>query len=134
MPETESYRRILENLFEEFFPFIWFGLISIVIVIFLYKFSDMIKVKFQYQKKEKNYTNSKEIDDQMTGFIKNAPRLLIEVEQEIETQRSKGVTDEQMKSLIQKKSMMSFIVQNKEIIDIIGKPILKKLVGFIKAI
>ena len=121
-------------MFEEFFPFIWFGLISIIIVIFLYKLSDIIKVRFQYQKKEKNHTNSKELDDQMTGFIKNAPRLLVEIEQEIETQRSKGVTDAQMQGLIQKKSMLSFIAQNKELIEMVGTPIIKKIVGFIKAI
>ena len=121
-------------MFEEFFPFIWAGLFATIGIIAMYRFSDVIKVRIKHEKTTKNYSNSKEIDDQMTGFIRNAPRLLVEVEQEIDNQRAKGVTDDQMKSLVQKKSMLTFIVQNKEIIEMIGTPVIKKIVGFIKAI
>ena len=78
--------------------------------------------------------DSRQIDDQLSNFIDNAPRIVLEINAEIENQKKAGVSDEQMKGLLQKKNMLEFVVQNKEIIDIIGKPILKKVVGFIKAI
>lgn len=109
-------------------------MIAVVGIIGLYKFSDVIKVRIQYHSKSKNYSNDKSIDSQLDSFINNAPRLLVEIQKEITEQRKNNVTDEQMKGLIQKEQMFKFLSENKEIIDIIGKPVLKKLVGFIKAI
>ena len=122
-------------MYEEFFPFIYlaFGLTFAGFVI--QKFSSTLKDKFKTQKVVKaRGADSRQIDDQLSNFIDNAPRIVLEINAEIENQKKAGVSDEQMKGLLQKKNMLEFVVQNKEIIDIIGKPILKKVVGFIKAI
>ncbi len=115
-------------------PFIW-AIILLGVGSFVYwRTSEIIKVKIKSVQTSKNYSGDKNIDQQLDSFINNAPRLHEEILKEIKTQREAGVSDQQMKGLIQKEGMLSFISQNKEIIDIIGKPILRKLVGFIKAI
>ena len=48
--------------------------------------------------------------------------------------RGQGVSDDQMKGLYQKKQLLSLVADNQEVINIIGKPIIKKLLGFVKAI
>jgi len=122
-------------MYEEFFPFIYLSLGLVFTAFVIQKFSSTLKDKFKNQKVQSaKGREGKQIDDQLSDFIENAPRIVLEINKEIEQQKSQGVTDEQMKGLIQKKNMLEFISQNKEIIDIIGKPILKKVVGFIKAI
>jgi hypothetical protein len=100
------------------------------------KFGDIIKVKIKSTttREKKNYDDSKDIDGQLDNFISNAPRILAEIQTEMRAQKEAGVTDEQMKGMASKAKMLEFVVQNKEIIEIIGTPILKKIVGFIKAI
>ena len=100
------------------------------------KFGDIIKVKIKSTttREKKNYDDSKDIDGQLDNFISNAPRILAEIQTEMRAQKEAGVTDEQMKGMASKAKMVEFVVQNKEIIEIIGTPILKKIVGFIKAI
>ena len=115
-------------------PFIWTAIILGSIGFAWWRVADIIKVKIKSVSTSRNYSGDKNIDGQLDNFINNAPRLLAEIHTEIQNQKKEGVTDQQMKGLIQKKSMLEFIVQNKEIIEIIGKPILRKLVGFIKAI
>jgi len=39
-----------------------------------------------------------------------------------------------MKGLYQKKQLLSLVADNQEIINIIGKPVIKKLLGFVRAI
>ncbi len=70
----------------------------------------------------------------MSSLIDNAPQMIQHIEAEISKQKENGVTDDQMKGLISKKQMLDFVVQNKEIIDIVGKPIIKKVLGIIKGI
>jgi len=100
------------------------------------KFGDIIKVKIKSTttREKKNYDDSKDIDNQLDNFISNAPRILAEIQTEMRAQKEAGVTAEQMKGMASKAKMLEFVVQNKEIIEIIGTPILKKIVGFIKAI
>lgn len=100
------------------------------------KFGDIIKVKIKSTttREKKNYDDSKDIDGQLDNFISNAPRILAEIQTEMRAQKEAGVTPEQMKGMASKAKMLEFVVQNKEIIEIIGTPILKKIVGFIKAI
>ena len=124
----------MEHLIESLIPFFWFVGLGTLAYVIIHKFSDVIKVKIKHEGTTRNYSGDKNIDGQLDAFISNAPRLLVEIRDEIQKQRKDNVTDQQMKGLIQKEGMLSFIVQNKELIDIIGKPILKKLVGFIKAI
>jgi len=115
-------------------PFIWTAIIITTLGFVWWRLSDLIKVKIKSVTTTKNYSSDKNIDGQLDSFIQNAPRLLAEIKAEIQAQGKAGVTDTQMKGLKQKESMLGFIVQNKELIDILGKPILKKVIGFIKAI
>lgn len=124
----------MTEIIDTLMPFVWFIGIAVFGYFLVHRFSSVITARFKYSGSTKNYSGDRNIDQQLDAFIQNAPRLLAEIHDEIKKQGEAGVTDQQMKGLKSKESMLSFIVQNKEIIDIIGKPILKKLVGFIKAI
>ena len=124
-----------EILTPDIIPFIWFGGIAITIYVFFHKFSDVIKEKFR----QTNLTRRKEersghTDGQIDDLIGNAPRMLNEVNKIITEQKASGVPDEQMKGLFQKKQMLELVTNNAEVINIIGKPILKKVLSFVKAI
>jgi len=73
-------------------------------------------------------------DSQIDDLISNAPRILHEIDKQIAEQKASGVSDDQMKGLYQKKQLLSLVADNQEVINIIGKPIIKKLLGFVKAI
>ena len=73
-------------------------------------------------------------DGQIDDLITNAPRILHEIDKQIAEQKAQGVSDDQMKGLYQKKQLLSLVADNQEVINIIGKPIIKKLLGFVKAI
>jgi len=72
------------------------------------------------------------MDNQIDDLIKNAPRILDEVNKDIISQRSKGVSDDQMKGLLQKKQLLELGVSvPPEVYQIVGKPIIKKILGFV---
>ena len=124
-----------EILTPDLIPFVWFGGIAITVYVFFHKFSDVIKEKFRQtnltrRAVEKGGNSDGQIDD----LISNAPRILNEINKQIAEQKAAGVTDEQLKSLYQKKQMLELVTNNQEIINIVGKPIIKKLLGFVRAI
>ena len=125
-----------EFIAPEIIPFIWFGGIAITIYVFFHKFSDVIKEKFRQtnlnrRKQEKNGNTDGQIDD----LINNAPRILDEVNKEITAQRAQGVTDEQMKGLLQKKQLLELGTSiPPEVINIVAKPLVKKIIGFVGSI
>ena len=124
-----------EFIAPEIIPFIWFGGIAITIYVFFNKFSDVIKEKFR----QTNLTRRKEerggnTDGQIDDLIGNAPRMLNEVNKIIAEQTASGVPDEQMKGILQKKQMLELVTNNQEVINILGKPLLKKVLGFVRAI
>jgi len=124
-----------EILTPEIIPFIWFGGIAITIYVFFHKFSDVIKEKFrQTNLTRRAVEKSGNTDGQIDDLIGNAPRILNEINKQIAEQKAAGVTDEQLKSLYQKKQMLELVTNNQEIINIVGKPIIKKLLGFVRAI
>jgi len=127
---------MVESIPAEILTLIYVGIASTIGIITLYKFSDVLKTRIKNTtvREKRDKETSTDVDAQLQNFLQNAPRLLTEIRSEIEEQRSKNVTDEQMKGLISKSKMIEFVVQNKELIDIIGKPILKKVIGMIKAI
>ena len=100
-------RLLSELIAPEIIPFIWFGGIAITIYVFFHKFSDVIKEKFRqtnlHRRKEERTGNT---DGQIDDLIKNAPRILDEVNKEITAQREQGVQDSQMKGLLQKKQLL----------------------------
>jgi len=117
----------------EIINLIWFGGIGILCYALFHKFSDVIKERFRQSGKTKaSAKTNADIDGQFDSFLNNAPKLLASVDTEIENQRAQGVSDEQMKGLISKKSMIQFAVENKEIIEMLGKPIISKLAGWVK--
>ena len=125
-----------EFIAPEIIPFIWFGGIAITIYVFFHKFSDVIKEKFRQtnltrRKEERNGNTDGQIDD----LIKNAPRILEEVHKDIMAQRAKGVTDDQMKGLLQKKQLLELGTSiPPEIVNIVAKPLVKKIIGFVGSI
>tara|TARA_R110000824_G_scaffold218080_1_gene404562 strand:- start:312 stop:692 length:381 start_codon:yes stop_codon:yes gene_type:complete len=124
-----------EFIAPEIIPFIWFGGIAITIYVFFHKFSDVIKEKFR----QTNLTRRKEerggnTDGQIDDLIGNAPRMLNEVNKIIAEQKASGVEDAAMKGLYQKRQMLELVTNNQEVINILGKPLLKKVLGFVKAI
>jgi len=124
-----------EILSPDLIPFVWFGGIAITVYVFFHKFSDVIKEKFrQTNLTRRAVEKGGNTDGQIDDLISNAPRILNEINKQIAEQKAAGVTDEQLKSLYQKKQMLELVTNNQEIINIVGKPIIKKLLGFVRAI
>jgi len=119
----------------EIIPFIWFSGIAVTIYVFFHKFSDVIKEKFRHNNlAKKRAESSSNTDGQVDDLISNAPRILNEINKQIAEQKAQGVTDDQMKGLYQKKSMLELVTNNQEVINMIGKPIIKKLLGVVKSL
>ena len=119
----------------EIIPLVWFSGIVITIYVFFHKFSDVIKEKFrQTNLSRKRAESTSGTDNQIDDLINNAPRILSEFNKQILEQEKAGVSKEQMKGLYQRKTMLELVVNNAEVVNIIGKPIIKKLLSFVKAL
>jgi len=119
----------------EIIPLVWFSCIAITAYVFFRVFSSTLKEKFrQTNLSRKKAEGSIHTDSQIDDLINNAPRILNEINKTIAEQKAQGVSDEQMKGIYQKKQMLELVTNNAEVINIIGKPIIKKLLGFVKAI
>ena len=119
----------------EIIPLVWFSCISVTIYVFFRVFSSTLKEKFkQTNLSRKKEQGSVHTDSQIDDLINNAPRILNEINKTIAEQKSAGVSDEQMKGIYQKKQMLELVTNNAEVINIIGKPIIKKLLSFVKGI
>ena len=119
----------------EIIPLVWFSCIAVTVYVFFRVFSSTLKEKFrQTNLTRKKAEGSIHTDSQIDDLINNAPRILNEINKTIAEQKSAGVSDEQMKGIYQKKQMLELVTNNAEVINIIGKPIIKKLLGFVKAI
>jgi len=119
----------------EIIPIVWFGCIAVTLYVFFRVFSSTLKEKFRQtnlsRKKEQGAVHT---DSQIDDLINNAPRILNEINKTIQEQKEQGVSDEQMKGIYQKKQMLELVTNNAEVINIIGKPIIKKLLSFVKGI
>ena len=119
----------------EIIPLVWFSCIAVTVYVFFRVFSSTLKEKFkQTNLSRKKAEGSIHTDSQIDDLINNAPRILNEINKTIAEQKAQGVSDEQMKGIYQKKQMIELVTNNAEVINIIGKPIIKKLLGFVKAI
>ena len=96
----------------EIIPLVWFAGISITVYFFFRKFSDVIKEKIKHTTRKNKTVDSEEAGTQFDNLVNNAPRILDEVNKEIEGQRAQGVTDEQMKGLLQKKTIIRIRYQH----------------------
>ena len=120
----------------EIIPFVWFGGIAVTVYVFFHKFSDVIKAKISQsasaRRKEQNNSAANNAGNQFDSLVKNAPRILDEVNKDISQQRANGVSDDQMKGLLQKKQIFELATQiPPEVYDIIGKPFVKKIIGMV---
>jgi len=123
----------MELIPPEIIPLIWFAGISISVYFFFRKFSFLIVEKIkQTGSAKKRSEQAGNTDDQIDNLINSAPRILSELQKEIVNQKAQGVTDEQMSGLIRKRDMAQMAVDNTEIIQTIGKPIIKKAVKAIQ--
>mgnify|MGYP003138741400 CR=1 FL=1 len=119
----------------EIIPLVWFSCIAVTVYVFFRVFSSTLKEKFkQTNLSRKKAESSGHTDGQIDDLINNAPRILNEINKTIAEQKSAGVSDQQMRGIYQKKQMLELVTNNAEVINIIGKPIIKKLLGFVKAI
>jgi uncharacterized protein YbcC (UPF0753/DUF2309 family) len=119
----------------EIIPLVWFSCISVTVYVFFRVFSSTLKEKFkQTNLSRKKAEGTIHTDSQIDDLINNAPRILNEINKTIAEQKAQGVSDDQMKGIYQKKQMLELVTNNAEVINIIGKPIIKKLLGFVKAI
>ena len=119
----------------EIIPLVWFSCIAVTVYVFFRVFSSTLKEKFkQTNLSRKKAEGSIHTDSQIDDLVNNAPRILNEINKTIAEQKAQGVSDEQMKGIYQKKQMLELVTNNAEVINIIGKPIIKKLLGFVKAI
>jgi len=119
----------------EIIPLVWFSCIAVTVYVFFRVFSSTLKEKFRQtnlsRKKEQGAVHT---DSQIDDLINNAPRILNEINKTIAEQKEQGVSDEQMKGIYQKKQMLELVTNNAEVINIIGKPIIKKLLGLVKSL
>ena len=119
----------------EIIPLVWFSCISVTVYVFFRVFSSTLREKFkQTNLSRRQAEKGGNTDGQIDDLISNAPRILNEINKTIAEQKAQGVSDEQMKGIYQKKQMLELVTNNAEVINIIGKPIIKKLLGFVKAI
>ena len=119
----------------EIIPLVWFSCIAVTVYVFFRVFSSTLKEKFrQTNLSRKKEQGSVHTDSQIDDLINNAPRILNEINKTIAEQKAQGVSDEQMKGIYQKKQMLELVTNNAEVINIIGKPIIKKLLGLVKSL
>ena len=119
----------------EIIPLVWFSCIAVTVYVFFRVFSSTLKEKFrQTNLSRKKAEGSVHTDSQIDDLINNAPRILNEINKTIAEQKAQGVSDEQMKGIYQKKQMLELVTNNAEVINIIGKPIIKKLLGLVKSL
>ena len=116
----------------EIIPIIWFAGISVTVYFFFRKFSDVIKARITHTTRKNKTVDTEETGNQIDNLINNAPRILDEVNKEIAAQREQGVTDDQMKGLLQKKQLLELGTSiPPEVYNLVGKPLVKKLIGFV---
>jgi len=119
----------------EIIPLVWFSCIAVTVYVFFRVFSSTLKEKFkQTNLSRKKEQGSVHTDSQIDDLINNAPRILNEINKTIAEQKEQGVSDEQMKGIYQKKQMLELVTNNADVINIIGKPIIKKLLNLVKSL
>jgi len=129
------HKMVSEFIPPEIIPLVWFSCIAVTVYVFFRVFSSTLKEKFrQTNLSRKKEQGSVHTDSQIDDLINNAPRILNEINKTIAEQKAQGVSDEQMKGIYQKKQMLELVTNNAEVINIIGKPIIKKLLGLVKSL
>ena len=87
-----------------------------------------VKRGIEVQKEKKNLENG--IDE----LLENAPQMYSKVLAELQYLKENGADEKQMASLQRKADLLKMAVDNQEIINLAGKPIIKFVGGFLKGI
>jgi len=87
-----------------------------------------VKRGIEVQKEKKSIENG--IDE----LLDNAPQMYSKVLAELQYLKENGADEKQMASLQRKADLLKMAVDNQEIINLAGKPIVKYLGGFLKGI
>ena len=87
-----------------------------------------VKRGIEVQKEKKKLENG--IDE----LLENAPQMYAKVMAELQYLKENGADEKQMASLQRKADLLKMAVDNQEIINLAGKPIIKYLGGFLKGI
>ena len=87
-----------------------------------------VKRGIEVQKEKKNLENG--IDE----LLENAPQMYSKVLAELQYLKENGADEKQIASLQRKADLLKMAVDNQEIINLAGKPIIKYLGGFLKGI
>ena len=87
-----------------------------------------VKRGIEVQKEKKNLENG--IDE----LLENAPQMYSKVLAELQYLKENGADEKQMATLQRKADLLKMAVDNQEIINLAGKPIIKYLGGFLKGI
>jgi|TARA_R100000963_G_C4594127_1_gene70244 phosphoserine aminotransferase len=118
----------------DFLPLIYLsvGLIATYFIgkLLLGHFKEIKKVKrgIEIQREKKSFENGVE------DLLDNAPSMYSKVIQELEYLKQNNATPEQMASLQKKADLLKTVIDNQEIINIAGKPIIKWVGKFIGGI
>ena len=76
----------------------------------------------------------KSIENGFDELLDNAPQMYAKVMAELQYLKENGADEKQMASLQKKADLLKIAVDNQEIINLAGKPIVKYLGGFLKGI
>ena len=76
----------------------------------------------------------KSIENGIDELLDNAPQMYAKVMAELQYLKENGADEKQMASLQRKADLLKMAVDNQEIINLAGKPIIKYLGGFLKGI
>ena len=87
-----------------------------------------VKRGIEVQREKKSFENGVE------DLLANAPSMYNKVLQELEYLKQNGADEKQMASLQKKADLLKTVVDNEEIINLAGKPIIKYLGKFISGI
>ena len=114
------------------------GVIIPVVTVPLYFFLKLWygyrKEQLKDQKKDQRNKAEQDLETQLNDLIDNAPRLKSELDRQIADQRSKGVTDQQMSGMLMYKQIVDLAASNPQFAQIIGKPLVKGIVGIVAKI
>jgi len=115
-------------------PFFAEFIASIIILTFGYAFAKLwfnhSKDKSKIRRTEQKKKESTSLEDEMDKYLDNAGSIAQKIQAELDYLKSKGATPEQLKSLEQKLDLANKVQQYEPIIRIAGKPLIKKLIGF----
>lgn len=115
-------------------PFFAEFIATIIILTFGYAFAKLwfnhSKDKSKIRRTEQKKKESTSLEDEMDKYLDNVGSIAQKIQAELDYLKSKGATPEQLKSLEQKLDLANKVQQYEPIIRIAGKPLIKKLIGF----